>query len=193
MSYSTMGYGSLGSELMFLQKYPGGPGRLVQAQAGYGAFGDAASDFNPSAILSDWKAGGIAGKRASNMIKAGLDQLGYGPMSTSGGGEFTQSDFAKYNRMATSAGAPTNFISIEGLTAMKNLMARGGTPGGGPPIVSVVSPDGTRLVGTASGAKLAGMSTGMKIGLAAAAAALIGAVAFAAKKKKGGGAAFATA
>jgi hypothetical protein len=195
MSYAANGYGSLGSELMFEQQYPGGPGRLVQAQAGYGYFGGfgmTPDEFNPAAVLADWKAGGLAGKRASNVIKAALDQLGYGPMSTSAGGEFTQADYGRYNAMARATGTPTQFFSMEGFTAMRNLLSKGGTPGGGPPIVSVVTPDGGRIVGGAAGAKLAGMSTGMKIGLAAAAAALIGAVAFAAKKRKGGGAAYAT-
>lgn len=108
--------------------------------AGLAAFG--AIDFNADLVWQDWLAGAggnqAAGMRAANSIRAALAQLGYGTVSMSASWGTSQ-DKAAYSKFVSQQGvAPSPngswWPTKPGVLRLGQLVAAGGTPGGGPSI-----------------------------------------------------------
>lgn len=160
--------------------------------------GMGAIDFNAGATWSDWLAGAngdnAAGKRAADSLRAALGQLGYGPFTLGVGWGSSQDKagygkFASDNGISAPSGMPSWWPSQQGVDKLGELVAAGGTPGGGPVQEFHAGPGGVLIPGAAPGtapigAAKAGMSGGMQVGLMIAALAAVAGLAVLAKKKK---------
>ena len=160
--------------------------------------------FSSGAVWSDWLAGAsgdnAAGKRAADAMRAALGQLGYGPftLGVSWGSSQDKAGYSKFasdNGISPPSGMPSWWPSQTGVDKLGELVAAGGTPGGGPVQEFHAGPSGELIPGPAPGTApigapvaKAGM-TGTQIGLLVAALVVVGGLAVMAKKKKPGAAA----
>jgi hypothetical protein len=142
-------------------------------------------DFNAPAVWSDWQAGGASGASAAKLIQAALNQLGYGPLTVDG--QFGSGSLAAWGRFANDNNTgDAAWPSQVGILKLGDAVTAGGTPGGGPAVLSHVE-DGQIVPGASAGggATKAGMS-GMSVGLVVAGLAAVGALVYFSRKKGGG-------
>jgi hypothetical protein len=147
------------------------------------AFG-ATFDFNAQSTWADWKSGAsgnnAAGARAAKNIQAGLNAIGYGPLTVDG--QFGNSSFAAWNRFAREQGATENQITQAGLIKLQELTSAGDPVGGGQVVASHVV-GGEFVSGAAPGSGSSKASMGMMLGVGALVLVGVGALALMSKKK----------
>lgn len=147
--------------------------------AGFGAI-----DFNGPSVAADWLAGGSRAAVAAKMIQAGLNQIGYGPLTVDG--QFGAGSLSAWKRFASDNGVNASWPDQAGILKLGEQVAAGGNQGGGPLVESHIS-GGQFVPGAAPGATPIGkasLSTGAMIGIGALAVAGVAFLAVAAKKKK---------
>ena len=182
---------------------------------GLGAFGSVANDFNAAAVFADVQKGGAcyspggekldkgacnaAGSRATRMIQAALNELGYGPLDVNGAWKDPGnpgSAWRKFLADNSMSMGPGLGITLQGLVKMEELLKAGQATGPNQPTefqvdptTGQVIPTGTPGGGGGGAAKVASAALGPGgMVLAAVVVAGIGYAAWkAGKKKKGGG------
>ena len=170
-------------------------------------FGSVAPDFNANAVWADVQLGGscympnnpnyqneamygkcnAAGERATNMIRAALNELGYGPLAVGNEMWSNANPGAAWKRFLSDHNLPPGpgpGVSLQGLLLMEKLLKEGKKPGPGDK-TEFEKVNGTFIPKTDD--KIAGMSAGTLL-IAAAVVGGIGYLAYrSGKKKKGRG------
>jgi hypothetical protein len=177
-----------------------------EVYAGYGGFGSIAADFSANAVWADVQLGAscytgqagantnigqcnAAGGRAANMIRVGLNELGYGPLQVGTSTWTSANPGNAWNRFLADHGLPPGpglGISLQGLMLMEQLLKEGKKPGPAQ-AVSYKKVNGQLIPTGDKGLEIAGMSGGTLL----LAAAVVGGVGYLAwksgqKKKRGG-------
>jgi len=183
-----------------------------QVYAGYGAFGSVAQDFNANQVWADVQLGGscytpgnanytacqaepqacgkcnYAGGKATNMIRAALNELGYGPLTMGNVPWGEGNPGAAWKRFLSDhnmAPGPGLGVSLDGLILMEKLLKEGAKPGPGA-AQEYEKKNGT-FIPVTNGESKAGITSGTLL----LAALVVGGIGYAAykvgQKKKGGG------
>jgi len=113
------------------------------ALIGFGApaFGSIAGEFNAAALWKDAVAGSpvqyggkgdnAAGKRATELVQAGLNELGYGPLAVNGA--WQGPTIASYDTLRKQFAVPKiGLVDPKGLAIMEQHLKAGSKPGPGP-------------------------------------------------------------
>jgi len=177
----------------------------------FSGFGSVANDFNANQVWADVQKGGacytpgnplytacqadsaacgpcnFAGGKATNMIRAGLNELGYGPLQVGNVAWGEGNPGAAWKRFLSDHGLPPGpglGVSLQGLMLMERLLKEGARPGPNEP-TEYEKVNGQYLPVKKAG--LAGISSGTLV-LAALVVGSIGYAAYrAGKKRKGRG------
>lgn len=205
-----MSYSGVGSYYTFKpHEVFSGMGSYYYLQ-GFGAFGSVATDFNAAAVFADVQKGGscydgkthtaaemsacnAAGSRATRMIQAALNELGYGPLDVNGAWKDPGNPGSAWKKFLADNGmspGPGLGITQQGLVKMEQLLKSGTPTGPNAPTEFEVDPTTGQVIpsGKPGGGSVAAAALGPGgMLLAAVVVAGIGVAAWQAGKKKKGG------